>query len=127
MIVSTILAFDFSPKGILPIMAPYLDDLARETRDKHNADPAPLDKPAWTDLSQEKRHRWRASAGHAALAGADLVLAFLERGETDPAKLREHVLRAYGCGDYDAFAGTTGAHPDLPRGRGKAISTTGNC
>lgn len=56
-----------------------------------------------------------------------LAGALAEIGETpDPERLREHVLRAYGCGGYDKFTGGTGPHPDLPRERGKAITTTGN-
>ena len=111
-------------KGIYPIMATHLDDLARATREQHDA--TPLGKKHWNDLDAEKKHRWCAAAGHAAVTGADFVLALLRQGETDPERLRERVLRAYGCGGYDKFTGGTGPHPDLARERGKAITTTGN-
>lgn len=119
---STISTLDVPSNGIfLNMTSPYLEELAEKTRATAEQTASP-----WQKIHPDEKHRWRVATAGAAIAGGELVLAFMRHGEKDADKIHEYLLRMYGAGEYDAFTGETGPHPDLPRERGKAISRTGN-
>lgn len=119
--------------GILSRMK--IDKLAAEAYDHYNTN-GPPDRvyravgghqvPTWDDNRDHVvKHKWRVATSHAALTGAEAMIALMQAGETDPAKLRAAALDAFGVGEWDAFANTTGPNPHA-QGRGKAIGYSGN-
>jgi hypothetical protein len=112
-----------------------LEELTQTTFHAYNTDGPPErvyravsghDVPLWhANKDSVVKHKWRAATSHAAIAGAESVIALVAAGETDPEKLRAAVLAALGCGEWDNFANTTGPNPHAPKG-GKAIGYSGN-
>ena len=111
-----------------------LEDLTKATFHTYNTDGPPERVyravsghvvPTWDENRDPVvMHKWRAATSHAAIAGADAVIALVAAGKTDPGELRAAVLAAFGCGEWDAFANTTGPNPHA--GKGKAIGYSGN-
>ena len=118
-------------------MSKALEDLTKATFHTYNTDGPPErvyravsghDVPLWDNNKDAVvQHKWRAATSCAAIAGADAVIAAVRAGKTDPEELRAAVFAAFGCGEWDAVANTTGPNPHAPKGQGKAISYSGNC
>jgi hypothetical protein len=112
-----------------------LEQLTQEAYDRYNTD-GPASRvytavgghpvPRWPENRDHVvLHKWRAATSHAAIGGAEAMIALVAAGETDPEKLRAAALSAFGCGPWDDFANTTGPNPHA-QGRGPAICYTSN-
>lgn len=58
--------------------------------------------PPFERLDPSVTHKWHAGASAAALLGAEFVIALVEVGQYDPAKLRAAVEAALSCPPYVA-------------------------